>query len=144
MSRYVAHQRRHSLVTKIAIPRSRGLGPLLPVSDRSGANEREAERIASNADRSREAAGANATRLSPSTGEASRTPFGLTRGTPLAPSLRAKFEPKFGTDFSRVRVHADANAAALARAYQADAFTIGSHVVLAKADTDRNQLKGNG
>lgn len=39
-------------------------------------------------------------------------------------------EPRFGTDFSDVRVHSDARAAESADAVQARAFTVGRHVVL--------------
>jgi peptidoglycan hydrolase-like protein with peptidoglycan-binding domain len=46
-------------------------------------------------------------------------------GRPLPPSERAFFEPRFGRDFGGVRVHADATAAAAARAVGARAFTIG-------------------
>ena len=49
-----------------------------------------------------------------------------------APSLdsntRAFFEPRFGHDFSRVRVHSDAEAAASARAMHASAYTVGRHM----------------
>lgn len=50
-------------------------------------------------------------------------------GTPLAPALRAHYEPRFGRDFSNVRVHADGNAATAAHAVQARAYTFGEHIV---------------
>jgi len=50
-------------------------------------------------------------------------------GQPLPDSTRAFFEPRFGCDFSRVRVHTDANAADTARAVNARAFTRGHDVV---------------
>lgn len=46
-------------------------------------------------------------------------------GQPLPESLRAYFEPRFGQDFSQVRVHADAKASETARAVNARAFTLG-------------------
>ena len=49
-------------------------------------------------------------------------------GRPLAKSERAYFEPRFGTDFSRVRVHTGAQAAESARAVNAKAYTIGQDV----------------
>jgi hypothetical protein len=49
-------------------------------------------------------------------------------GQPLEPATRAALEPRFGHDFSRVRVHTDAHAAASARAVNALAYTVGSHV----------------
>jgi hypothetical protein len=50
-------------------------------------------------------------------------------GQPLAPDMRAFFEPRFGHDFSRVRVHTDAKAAESARAVNALAYTVGRDVV---------------
>ncbi len=52
-------------------------------------------------------------------------------GEPLAPSTRAFFEPRFGHDFSRVRIHRDASAAASARDVAAHAYTVGHQVVFA-------------
>ena len=50
-------------------------------------------------------------------------------GRPLEESERAYFEPRFGADFSRVRVHTGAQAAESARAVNARAFTVGQDVV---------------
>ena len=50
-------------------------------------------------------------------------------GQPLAESDRAFFEPRFGTDFSQVRVHTDTQADDAARAVNARAFTVGQHIV---------------
>ena len=50
-------------------------------------------------------------------------------GQPLATSARAFFEPRFGYDFSQVRVHTDAQAAASARAFHAVAYTSGNDLV---------------
>ncbi|HJV48381.1 MAG TPA: DUF4157 domain-containing protein [Geothrix sp.] len=52
-----------------------------------------------------------------------------TPGQSLPRDTRAFMEPRFGQDFSRVRVHADARAAESARAVEAQAYTVGSHVV---------------
>ncbi|MCB0288646.1 MAG: DUF4157 domain-containing protein [Calditrichaeota bacterium] len=49
-------------------------------------------------------------------------------GQPLSPSSRAYFEPRIGADFSRVRIHSDAHAAATARSLNARAFTVGRDV----------------
>jgi Domain of unknown function (DUF4157) len=46
-------------------------------------------------------------------------------GRPLSAAERAFFEPRFGHDFGRVRVHADARAAQAARAVNPRAFTAG-------------------
>lgn len=50
-------------------------------------------------------------------------------GTPLSTDLRAYFEPRFGHDFSRVRIHADAEGSKAARSVQARAYTYGSDIV---------------
>ena len=46
-------------------------------------------------------------------------------------ATRQYFEPRFGHDFGRVRVHADNRAAESARAVNAKAYTVGSNVVFA-------------
>jgi hypothetical protein len=51
------------------------------------------------------------------------------RGRPLYPSERAFFEPRFGHDFGEVRLHGDAQAADSARALNARAYTVGTHIV---------------
>jgi hypothetical protein len=50
-------------------------------------------------------------------------------GQPLPKSTRAFFEPRFGSDFSSVRVHADTQAGDMARSVNARAFTVGRNVV---------------
>ena len=50
-------------------------------------------------------------------------------GQPLDAAARDFLEPRFGHDFSHVRVHADARAAASARAVGAQAYTVGRNVV---------------
>lgn len=55
-------------------------------------------------------------------------------GQPLPEPVRAFFEPRFGHDFSQVRVHTDAKAAELATAVDARAFTVGSDVMFGKGE----------
>ena len=50
-------------------------------------------------------------------------------GHPLPESTRSFFEPRFGRDFSQVRVHTDTRAAEAAGAVNARAFTVGQDVV---------------
>ncbi len=50
-------------------------------------------------------------------------------GQPLDAATRAYMEPRFGHDFSRIRVHADSQADASARAVNAVAYTVGQDVV---------------
>ncbi|MEK8033833.1 DUF4157 domain-containing protein [Ideonella sp. DXS29W] len=52
-------------------------------------------------------------------------------GSPLDAATRADMEPRFGRDFSAVRVHTDGHAAASARDLDALAFTAGQDVVFA-------------
>jgi len=50
-------------------------------------------------------------------------------GHPLDAQTRAFFEPRFGRDFSRVRVYADAGSAQSARGVNANAYTVASDIV---------------
>ncbi len=50
-------------------------------------------------------------------------------GQPLDAGTRAFMEPRFGHDFSRVRVHTDARAAESARVANALAYTVGKDIV---------------
>ena len=50
-------------------------------------------------------------------------------GEPLDAASRSWFEPRFGHDFSAVRIHTGAEAAASARAVNAAAYTVGPHIV---------------
>jgi hypothetical protein len=54
-----------------------------------------------------------------------------TPGETLNPGVRAGMEARFGHDFSRVRVHADAIAAESAESVSSLAYTVGSHIVFA-------------
>jgi len=49
-------------------------------------------------------------------------------GSPLAPQIRAYMEPRFGADFSGVRVHTDSQAVQMNRDLGAQAFTHGNHI----------------
>ncbi|MGB9750789.1 eCIS core domain-containing protein [Roseiflexus castenholzii] len=52
-------------------------------------------------------------------------------GAPLDRETRAFMEPRFGHDFSQVRIHADARAATVARSLDALAFTVGNDIAFA-------------
>lgn len=52
-------------------------------------------------------------------------------GQPLDFTTRSFFEPRFGYDFGRVRVHADAKAAESAHVVNAHAYTVGHDIVFA-------------
>ncbi|MDD3354217.1 DUF4157 domain-containing protein [Zoogloea sp.] len=49
-------------------------------------------------------------------------------GQPLPPSVRAFMEPRFGTDFSAIRIHTDTPAAQASRQLNAAAFTVGHQI----------------
>src|SRR5512140_648141 len=49
-------------------------------------------------------------------------------GQPLDAATRSFMEPRFGHDFSGVRVHTDAKAAESARAVNASAYTVGRDI----------------
>lgn len=63
-------------------------------------------------------------------------------GEQLTESDRAFFEPRFGRDFSRVRVHADASAAATSDTLSARAFTLGSHIMFASGQYSPETMAG--
>ena len=50
-------------------------------------------------------------------------------GQPLDSATRSFFEPRFGYDFSQVRVHTDSDAAKAAQSISAHAFTMGRDIV---------------
>lgn len=54
-------------------------------------------------------------------------------GEQLNAATRASFEPQFGQDFTKVRVHSDAKAAQSARAVNALAYTVGRDIVFGEA-----------
>jgi peptidoglycan hydrolase-like protein with peptidoglycan-binding domain len=56
------------------------------------------------------------------------------RGKPLPEAVRAYFEPRFGLDFSEVRVHEGAQAAESAQAINARAYTTGEDIVFGSGE----------
>lgn len=58
----------------------------------------------------------------------------LSGGTPLPAAERAYFEPRFGRDFSHVRLHADAAAGTAALSIEARAFTLGGDIAFAPGE----------
>lgn len=90
----------------------------LAVSAPDDQHEREAEHLANQVTRQ------PGPQAPPASGSAP------TSGGPLPDGLRSYFEPRFGHDFSRVRIHTDAQAARSAQILGAQAYTLGSDVVL--------------
>ena len=64
------------------------------------------------------------------------------RGQPLDPATRGFMEPRFGHDFSKVRVHTDARAAESAQAVNALAYTIGQNVVFGARQYSPETIEG--
>lgn len=55
-------------------------------------------------------------------------------GQPLADPVRSFYEPRFGQDFSQVRVHTGSEAAGIAKTVKARAFTLGKDVVFGEGE----------
>ena len=63
-------------------------------------------------------------------------------GQPLDVRSRTFFEPRFGCDFGRVRVHHDAQSAQSARDVSARAYTVGSHIVFGTGEYAPQSMGG--
>ena len=74
----------------------------------------------------------SATRAAPRTAPSIVSEVLASPGQPLDPQTRSYFEPRFGVDFSSVRVHDDARAADSAVAVNATAYAVGSNGVLGR------------
>lgn len=55
-------------------------------------------------------------------------------GRPLSENERIFFEPRFGMNFSKVRIHTDSNAAQMAASIRAKAFTAGKNIVFGQGE----------
>lgn len=95
--------------------------------------EQEADRVAESVMRMPESAipttatscvGPTTVNVPPIVHEVLRSP-----GQPLDPNTRSYFEPRFGHDFSQVRVHTDRRASESAQAVNARAYTVGHDIV---------------
>lgn len=63
-------------------------------------------------------------------------------GRPLDAATRDFFEPRFGHDFSQVRVHTDEKAASSAQAVNAQAYTVGKNIVFGAGKYAPNNREG--
>ena len=63
-------------------------------------------------------------------------------GMPLQPETRAFFEPRFGADFSSVRIHTDPGAAEAAASVNALAYTVGDRIVFAEGQFSPGTSRG--
>jgi hypothetical protein len=106
----------------------------LPVSEPGDSHEREADRLAEMAMRgSTPVPPVNARTTLPNaqpvalpSGDAE---IGLA-GKPLSSEQLARFEPALGADLSGIRIHSGREAQALTGPLQAEAFTLGRHIVI--------------
>jgi hypothetical protein len=98
------------------------VAPALPqISRKCAACEEEEQKLQKKEERTAEAVAGEAPA---SVREALRS-----AGQPLDDTTRAYFEPRFGRDFSGVRVHADAVARQSARDVNAHAYTVGHNIM---------------
>lgn len=63
-------------------------------------------------------------------------------GQPLDPATRAFLEPRFGHDFSQVKLHTDTKSGESAEAVGALAYTMGSHITFGVGQYDPSTSKG--
>ena len=63
-------------------------------------------------------------------------------GRPLDKATRDYFEPKFGYDLSRIRIHNDAQAAESARVVHAHAYTVGNRIAFAAGRYSPHSTEG--
>jgi len=63
-------------------------------------------------------------------------------GQPLPATTRAFFEPRFGFDFPRVRIHSDEAAARSAQLVGASAYAIGQHIVFGAGRYEPGSIGG--
>lgn len=85
----------------------------------------------------RKATGSAARSAPPLVGEVLRAP-----GAPLHKDARQFFEARFQRDFSSVRIHTDAQAAASAKAVNAAAYTVGNDLVFGSGNYDIHTDRG--
>ena len=85
----------------------------------------------------KEGSGAESVGVPPIVREVLRSP-----GQPLDPVTRSYLEPRFGRDFSHVRVHVDTRAAESAQAVNALAYTVGRNVVFGAGQYQPQAMAG--
>ncbi|MFZ0871460.1 MAG: DUF4157 domain-containing protein [Rhodanobacter sp.] len=64
------------------------------------------------------------------------------QGEPLSNDARSYFEPRFGYDFSKLRIHADGEAARSASGIQARAYTLGRDIVFGAGEYSPSTTEG--
>lgn len=71
-------------------------------------------------------------------------PISRSGGEPLDTATRAFMEPRFGHDFSGVRVHTDSPAQQAAKGWDAEAFTTGRDIYFSQGAYDPSSERGRG
>ncbi|MET0396725.1 MAG: DUF4157 domain-containing protein [Longimicrobiaceae bacterium] len=106
--------------------------------------EREARRVADAVvGDAAEAGGERPARdVSPGAGAGAGSVPELGGGEPMPAAERARFEARFGFDFSQVRIHHDARADRAAEPIGASAFTLGSHIAFRSGSYDPRSEAG--
>ena len=107
------------------------------MSEPGDASEVEADRVA---DRILRTPDPGPAASGPAPGAPLRTGSGS--GAPLSTEVRAFFEPRFGRDFSHVRVHGGDEASEAARSVDAAALTLGSDIVFGSGRLQPNSDRG--
>jgi hypothetical protein len=105
----------------------------------AGLSERPASRAAQVQTKSLQAGNSSGIGAPPIVHDVLRSP-----GEPLDAATRAFMEPRFGHDFSKVRVHADARAAESASSIDARAFTSNRSIVFGAGEYAPSNSEGRG
>jgi Domain of unknown function (DUF4157) len=125
----------------------RALADSMPDEEISDAVEETDEEAAQTNEVNRKAAGLAATRevaqptVTPQLSKAINTAC-QSGGQPLSPQIRQFMEPRFGYDFSAVRIHTDRAAGEMAHQIQARAFTTGNSIFFAPGEFQPDQKSG--
>jgi hypothetical protein len=139
------------------VPRPNTARPQLKPSDPDDSYEQEAERVADrithkpapveqqDIDNTRgtglpESAPGNFMQLSPEIESGIQMMAGS--GRPLPEPVKSYYESRFDDNFSKVRIHTDARSAESAQAIEAQAYTIGSHLVFGEGQYEPHTEQG--
>jgi hypothetical protein len=114
------------------------VGARLRLGARNDRHEREADRVAKRVMEKSLPGGAQRHHPPPS-GRLESVQAG---SRPLAQPLRDFFEPRFGYDFSDVRLHTDTRAAGMAESIQARAFAVGNEVFFGRGEFASETSRG--
>jgi len=91
----------------------------------------------------REITAARSTGSFPAPPAATRAVAAMGSGRSLSQAERSFFEPRFGSDFSHVRLHESAQADAAARMLRARAFTYGHRIAMARGEYQEGTDRGH-